>query len=335
MKRCLALLTCALIAGCGTKVASVAPAPGAEDTPNSSEPDDALVADLSMPSPPPFATQTGNPPSATCDPFPPALIPSTVGCTELITQLQEMYGAPRQIQYLDGNWTDAYPFRVAEDPFSLSYCAMPEQKLGWMRPAPSEPFCLCASAMNDWTPVAVGRFGGMTDAGRPEMECGHQRRMDSELERTCLYEGREFPGCNPDVVDSCTDTCAVFRERAVEYYATTYEIEVRRSRFSLSPCQEGGTCQLVFQLGGQCFAMQRPRRSNCPDWRLLPASAQDCSLSDDELLIAAGLTPVPEPEDAAVPNCTPPTPDGGTAADASTTNPPADSGTSPAPDDAG
>jgi hypothetical protein len=344
MKRSVALLTCVLFAGCDTKVPSVAPAPGLEDSPDLFEPEPdgkpgpvpEPVADLSMP--PLFATQTGNPPSTECLPAP--TFSSEEDCAEWTALLRSHYAEPRRLSYVGGDWTtDAIPFRTAEEPFSLSYCATPEQAPWFLeRSAPTEPFCLCASAMDDVTPVALGRFNPKSQLGRHGPECGHVRRLDDELAWTCIYARDEFPGCDPDVQESCEQTCAIFRERAVAHYAATYDVQFRRSRFiphHLSACVPG-LCEFVFELDGQCFAQQISEYYGC-EGRLIVGLGQDCSLSDDALLTRAGFTPAADLGDAGAPICNPPTTDGGATGDPpdATANPPGDSGASTTLGDSG
>lgn len=299
MKR-FALFTSVLALGCDMRANTAPPAGEPGDTPQMQRD---TIAERTLP--PLFATQTGNPPSTGCSSQP--AITSQDGCTELAVQTQRLYAAPREISYVDAelasssDWSDSL---IAEDPFSLSYCAVPEQAPRWLSHSTTEPFCLCASALDDMTPAGLGRFGSANDAGRPEQQCGYQRWFDRWLRSTCLYTRDEFPGCSPGVTDSCADTCAVFRERAVGYYAAAHPLQVRRSRFvpNAGDACYAGSCDQVFELDGKCFA-RRVQTGGCESEPYMSGAGDDCSLSDDELLLRAGITPGPLTADAAAPQC--------------------------------
>jgi hypothetical protein len=86
--------------------------------------------------------------------------------------------------------------------------------------------------------------------------------------RECLYAADEFPGCDPNDAENaaCTAICDELTGRVAEDAARVFDASVRSNR-----CR-GGDCKLVVEIDGRCYAGTSKE-------------AQDCSLSDDEILL--------------------------------------------------
>jgi hypothetical protein len=163
-------------------------------------------------------------------------------------------------------------------------------------------------------PALLGRFGEprRNDAGPFIDSCGQQLGQGSER-WMCLYQADEFPGCDPGVVDSCAGVCADFRARAIAQAASTFDVQVRRARFvphAGGSCSSGW-CQLIFEVGSQCFVDYQKNCKGGPP--ALRGPGYDCSLSDEEILAQAGYPVVSADAGSSTPQCIAETPDTGTA----------------------
>jgi hypothetical protein len=326
MKRSLGLLLLGILSACETTPARVS-SPGmvANEPPGPAAPGDPIAAPL-IPPAEIAATETGNPPAASCGISPE--FRSYEDCIGLAAGLQATYARARQIHYGAGgpNTTDFGQSRVAEDPFSISRCIAPEDSPRGI--ASEAPYCRCSSASDDLTPVRLGRFGvAMGDASPPIDGCGQLRSGHSELDWACLYQRDEFPGCDPGVADSCASVCTAFRERAVSHYASTFDVQIRRARFvphPIDPCRPG-SCEFIFEIDNQCFA-SGANSLGCSQ-PLLARPSYDCSLLDERFLDDADAG-------SSALQCNAPTPDAGASSngDAGTNNSSSDGGAAPAPD---
>lgn len=120
--------------------------------------------------------------------------------------------------------------------------------------------CECYTAGNADPTTLVGPRG---------LTCSNYgRRLD------CIYEGAEFPGCEPTDAASCTAVCVDVAARYEANARMTWKTEVLLAR-----C-ENLHCYSVYRIGDNCYA-QTPN-TNQP-----LATVYDCNLSPESILAQA------------------------------------------------